>query len=42
MAASAAERARWEELREAGREAAAPDDFEPDEGEDDGFEEAGV
>ena len=41
-AASDDERARWEELREAGREAAAPDDFEPDEGEDDGFEEVGV
>lgn len=38
MADSDAERARWEELREA----AAPDDFEPDEGEDDGFEEMGV
>lgn len=37
MAASDDERARWEELREAGREAAAPD-----EGEDDGFEEVGV
>ena len=42
MAASDDERARWEELREAGREAAAPDNFEPDEGEDDGFEEMGV
>lgn len=42
MAASAAERVRWEELRKEGREAAAPDDFEPDEGEDDGFEEMGV
>ena len=42
MAASDDERAHWEELREAGREAAAPDDFEPDEGEDDGFEEVGV
>lgn len=42
MADSDAERARWEELREEGREAAAPDDFEPDEGEDDGFEEMGV
>lgn len=38
MADSGAERARWEE----GRKAAAPDDFEPDEGEDDGFEEMGV
>lgn len=42
MAASDDERARWEELREAGREAAAPDDFEPDESENDGFEEVGV
>ena len=42
MADSEAERARWEELREPGREAAAPDDFEPGVGEDDGFEEAGV
>lgn len=42
MAASDDERARWEELREAGREAAAPDDFEPVEGEDDGFEEVAV
>lgn len=42
MAASDDERARWEELREAGREAAAPDDFEPGAGEDEGFEEMGV
>lgn len=42
MADSDAERARWEELREEGREATAPDDFEPDEGEDDVFEEMGV
>ena len=42
MAASDDERARWKELCEAGREAAAPDDFEPDEGEDGGFEEVGV
>lgn len=42
MAASDDERARWEELREAGREAAAPDNFEPDEGEDGGFEEVAV
>lgn len=42
MAASDDERARWEELREAGREAAAPDDFEPSVGEYEGFEEVGV
>ena len=42
MADSDAERARWEELREEGREAAAPDDFEPGVGEDDGFKEVGV
>ena len=42
MAASDDERARWEELRVAGREAAAPDDFEPGAGEDEGFEEVGV
>lgn len=42
MADSESERARWEELREAGREAAAPDDFEPGEGEDEGFEEVDV
>lgn len=33
------ERKRWEELHSEGVEAAAPDDWEPDEGEDDGFEE---
>lgn len=42
MADSDAERTRWEELREVGREAAAPDDFEPDENEGDGFEEVDV
>lgn len=42
MAVSDDERARWEELREAGREASDPDGFEPNEGEDDGFEEMGV
>ncbi len=33
------ERRRWEELRGEGVEAAAPDGWEPDEGEDGGFEE---
>lgn len=42
MAASEDERSRWEELRVEGREAAAPDDFEPGAGEDDGFEEVAV
>lgn len=42
MADNGAERARWEELREVGREAAAPDDFEPGAGEDEGFEEVAV
>lgn len=37
--ASDDERKRWEELRGEGVEAAAPDGWEPDEGEDDGFEE---
>lgn len=36
------EEARWEALRIEGREAAAPDDFAPDAGEDAGFEEAGI
>lgn len=34
--------ARWEVLRKAGREAAALDSFEPNGGENDGFEEMGV
>lgn len=44
MAADDDERVRWEELHEPGREAAAPDDFEPGEGEGEGegFEEVGV
>lgn len=42
MGADDDERVRWEELREPGREAAAPDDFEPGVSEDDGFEEVGV
>lgn len=33
------ERKRWEELHGEGVEAAAPDGWEPDEGEGDGFEE---
>ena len=33
------ERRRWEELHGEGVEAAAPDGWEPDEGEDDGFED---
>lgn len=33
------ERKRWEELHGEGVEAAAPDGWEPDEGEDGGFEE---
>lgn len=37
--ASDDERKRWEELHCEGVEAAAPDGWEPDEGEDDGFEE---
>ena len=35
----ASEEERWEALRGVGVEAAAPDDFVPDEGEDGGFEE---
>ena len=35
------EEERWEDLRTAGLEAAAPDYFEPDEGEVRGFVEAG-
>ena len=42
MAVSDIERTRWDELREEGREAAAPDDFEPGAGEDEGFEEVGM
>lgn len=37
--AFASEEERWEALRGEGVEAAAPDDWEPDEGEDGGFEE---
>lgn len=36
----AGEEERWKVLHGEGVEAAAPGDFEPDEGEDDGFEEA--
>lgn len=39
MSEYADEEERWKDLREAGLEAAAPDDFEPDEGEDHGFVE---
>ena len=41
MSEYADEEERWEDLREAGLEAAAPDDFEPNECEDRGFVEVG-
>ena len=42
MSEYASEEERWEDLREPGYEPAAPDDFEPREGEDSGFREVGA
>lgn len=42
MSEYATEEERWEDLREPGYEPAAPDDFRPRKGEDEGFEEVGA